>query len=441
MAEMIEQPRYACAIGAQQTVLGINRAIPILNSGPGCSEKIYGFVSFNSGYQGAGYAGGSTIPCTNSLEKEVVFGGENRLREVIDGTIKVLKGDLFVVLTGCTSDIIGDDVGKVVSEYQKKGIPIVYAETGGFKGTNYIGHELVTEAIINQFIGDVQPKVKKGLVNVWSSVPYQDPFWAGNLSEIKKLLNGIGLEANVLFGPRSNGVDEWRTVPNAQFNIVLSPWVGLKTAKLLKNKYGTPYLHYPIVPIGAKQTTKFLRDVTEFGDLDVDKTENFIKSEEKNYYYYLERSADFFVEFRYDLVHRFFTITDSFYATGINKFLIKELGFVPGQQYITENTPKQYQEFIRNQLKTSSETTSAEIIFETDGGKIHSGIRNYDHRNQKPLIIGSFWDKDIISELNAYELDISVPILNNLILNTNYLGYSGGLNLIEDIYNNVLHKY
>lgn len=168
MSGIIEQPRYVCAIGAQQTVLAIDKAIPILNSGPGCSEKVFSAVSFNSGYQGTGYAGGSTIPCTNSSEREVVFGGEDRLREVIDGTLKILKGDLFVVLTGCTSDIIGDDVGQVVSEYKKNGVPIVYAETGGFKGNNYLGHELVTQAIINQFIGDVQPKVEKGLVNVWS---------------------------------------------------------------------------------------------------------------------------------------------------------------------------------------------------------------------------------------------------------------------------------
>ncbi|WP_287826217.1 nitrogenase component 1 [Clostridium sp.] len=391
MPEIIEQPRYVCAIGAQQTVLAINKAIPILNSGPGCSEKVFSAVSFNSGYQGTGYAGGSTVPCTNTSEKEVVFGGEDRLKEVIDGSLKILKGDLFVVLTGCTSDIIGDDVGQVVSEYQRKGVPIVYAETGGFKGTNYVGHELVINAI-------------------------QDPFWAGNLAEIKRLLEGIGLQVNILFGPKAKGVEEWKTIPDAEFNIVLSPWVGLKTAKLLKSKYGTPYLYYPTFPIGAKQT-------------------------EKNYYYYLQRSADFFVEFRYDLVHSFFTITDSFYALGINKFLIKELGLVPGQQYITEDTPKEYKELIKSEFETTSKAISAEIIFETDGGKIHDGIRNYNHRNHKPLIIGSFWDKDIVSELKGYGLDLSIPILNSLILDKNYVGYSGALTLTEDIYNNILHAY
>lgn len=441
MPEIIEQPRYVCAIGAQQTVLAINKAIPILNSGPGCSEKVFSAVSFNSGYQGTGYAGGSTVPCTNTSEKEVVFGGEDRLKEVIDGSLKILKGDLFVVLTGCTSDIIGDDVGQVVSEYQKKGVPIVYAETGGFKGTNYVGHELVINAIINQFIGDVKPKVKKGLVNVWSVIPYQDPFWAGNLAEIKRLLEGIGLQVNILFGPKAKGVEEWKTIPDAEFNIVLSPWVGLKTAKLLKSKYGTPYLYYPTFPIGAKQTTDFLRKATEFGDLDRDRAENFIKEEEQNYYYYLQRSADFFVEFRYDLVHSFFTITDSFYALGINKFLIKELGLVPGQQYITEDTPKEYKELIKSEFETTSKAISAEIIFETDGGKIHDGIRNYNHRNHKPLIIGSFWDKDIVSELKGYGLDLSIPILNSLILDKNYVGYSGALTLTEDIYNNILHAY
>lgn len=188
MSSIIEQPRYVCALGAQQTVLAIKNAIPITHAGPGCSSKMYQALSAHSGYQGQGYAGGSAIPSTNSTEREVVFGGEGKLKDTIDGTLKVMKGDLFVVLTGCTADIVGDDVDQVVSEYRKKGIPIVNVSTGGFTGTNYKGHETILQAIINQFIGDVQPKVKKGLVNVFSVVPYQNTYWRGDLEEIKSLL-------------------------------------------------------------------------------------------------------------------------------------------------------------------------------------------------------------------------------------------------------------
>jgi nitrogenase molybdenum-iron protein beta chain len=182
MLKIIEQPRHYCTLGAQQSVIAIKGAMPILHSGPGCGVKLFRGLSTDSGYQGTGYSGGGVIPCTNSTEKEVVFGGSKRLKEVIDGTLKVLKGDLFVVLTGCTSDIVGDDIGQIVGEYKKNGVPIVFAETGGFKGTNFKGHELVLKAIIDQFIGDRKPKIKKNLVNVFASVPFQDSFWAGNLS-------------------------------------------------------------------------------------------------------------------------------------------------------------------------------------------------------------------------------------------------------------------
>lgn len=149
MSKILEQPRHYCTLGAQQTVTAIKSAIPIIHSGPGCGVKLFRGLSTNSGYQGTGYSGGGTIPCTNSTEREVVFGGETRLREVIDGTLKVLKGEIFVVLTGCTADIVGDDVSQVVKDYKDQGVPIVYAETGGFKGTNFKGHEIVIKAIVD----------------------------------------------------------------------------------------------------------------------------------------------------------------------------------------------------------------------------------------------------------------------------------------------------
>lgn len=109
---MIEQERFTCAIGALQTVVAIPRAVPILHSGPGCGEMIAGFFE-----RSTGYAGGSTSPCTNFSEKEVVFGGINRLRDIIENTYKVLDTDLQVVLTGCTAGIVGDDVKSLVSEF------------------------------------------------------------------------------------------------------------------------------------------------------------------------------------------------------------------------------------------------------------------------------------------------------------------------------------
>lgn len=437
MSRIIEQPRYSCALGAQQTVVAIKRAVPILHSGPGCSNKISSLIG-----QGEGYAGGNTIPCTNASESEVIFGGEGKLRNVIDGALKVIDADLYVVLTGCTSDIVGDDIESVTSGYQELGKPIVYVETGGFKSNNYVSHDIVVNAIIDQFVDKFKnnDNVKPGLVNVFATIPYQDPYWNGNLEEIKRILEGIGLQVNILFGLESNGIEEWKTIPNAQFNIVVNAWTGLEIAEHLKNKYGTPYFHFPYLPIGGSETSKFLREVAEFGKLDNKIVEAFIKKEEEKFYFHIERTADFMLEFRYGLPRRFYNILDATYAVGFSKFLLNELGILPAKQFIIDDTPERYRKSITEQFNKISEFRSAEVAFSIDGGAIQEEI-NKDDRKNRGLILGSGWERDLASNLGADLLIISAPVTYRLVLNCGYAGYNGGLRAIEDIYDRVLNTY
>jgi len=319
MSSFISQPRFTCALSAQNTVLAIQKAVPIVHAGPGCSAMMSGFAA--AGQKGEGYVGGNQVPSTNTDESNVVFGGENKLREEIKGTLKVIKGDLFVTLSGCTAGIIGDDVIGVAREFAEQGYPVVGVDTPGFKGNSYKGHELVIEAIINQYVGNVEPKVEQGLVNVFADVPTQNPYWRGDLAQIKELLEKIGLRVNILFGYTSKGVSEWKDIPNAQFNLLISPWVGLNTVKLLKQKYNTPFLHYPVLPVGAKETSKFLKTVGEFAGIDKEFVSNVIKEEERIYYEYFISIADFFSSLQTNLPYELIVSADSLYAIGITKYL------------------------------------------------------------------------------------------------------------------------
>ncbi len=437
MLKFIEQPRYSCAIGAQQTVVAIKRGVPILHAGPGCSSKVSSLIG-----QGEGYAGGNTIPCTNTGEAEVVYGGEGRLRNVVDGAFKVIDADLYVILTGCTSDIVGDDVGRVTSEYQSRGKPIVFAETGGFKSNNYVSHEAVVNAIIDQYV-DVHNKggnIQKGLVNVFATVPYQDPYWNGNLEEIKRILEGIGLDVNILFGNESGGVEEWKTIPDAEFNILINAWTGLGIVKHLEEKYGTPYVQFPYLPIGGIETTRFLRQVAEFGELEKKKVEAFIQKEEEKYYSFIERTADFMLEFRYGIPRRFYTILDASYSIGFSKFLLNELGIIPAKQYIIDDTPEAFREDIKQQFSRISDLRSARVSFSIDGGAIQQEIREEPQKN-RAIILGSGWERDLANDIKADLLIISAPVSYRLVLNCGYAGYNGGLRVIEDIYDRVLNTY
>lgn len=104
---------------------------------------------------------------------------------------------------------MGDDVDSVVQEFADEGKPIVSVETAGFKATNFESHSLVVNAILDQYVSlfdeENPPRTEKNTVNLFASLPYQDPFWKGNLLEYKRLLAGIGLKANVLLAQSQAG--------------------------------------------------------------------------------------------------------------------------------------------------------------------------------------------------------------------------------------------
>jgi nitrogenase molybdenum-iron protein beta chain len=437
MAQLVEQIRHVCALGAFQSVLAIERAVPILHAGPGCGQKAWGAMGTGNGCQGSGYVGGHSIPCTNVSEKEIIFGGEEKLRQLIGNALEVIDGDLFVVLTGCTSDIVGDDVGDVARSFQSLGKPVVYAETGGFKGTNYYGHELVLQAIIEQYLQPAD-KIEPGLVNIWSVVPYQDAFWTGNLRGLERLLKEIGLRPNLIFGP-GRGIAAVDKVSGAQFNLLISPWVGLRNMRQLEERFGTPYLHYPALPIGPTETGRLLRTVGDYAGVDPQLVEQVIDAHEAEFFYYIERSADVIIETRL-MPRRFVTISDSFYALGIARFLINDMGLLPETQYITDGTPPEFQAEIRRQFSLFVDGITARVDFTTDVGAVHERLRQEKFLG-RPLLIGSAWERVLSTAVNGYQFSVSLPVSDRMVLDRSYVGYDGALRLVEDIYSLVLDDF
>jgi len=434
----IEQVRYGCAIGALHSATAIPRVVPITHCGPGCADKQFMNLSFYNGFQGGGYGGGAVVPSTNATEREVVFGGADRLRELIEATLKIIDADLYVVVTGCIADLVGDDVGSVVGEFQRRGVPIVYAETGGFRGNNFTGHELVVKSIIDQYVGEYSGPRERGTINLWSLLPVHNTFWRGDLSELKRILEGIGLKVNVLFGHESGGVAEWKEIPKAQFNLVLSPWLGLSIAQHLEKKYGQYFLHVPSIPIGAKETSAFLRKVAKFARLPKKQVETFIEQEEKRYYLYLEDFSDFYAEYWWGLPAKFVVIGDSAYNLALTRFLVNQLGLIPGKQIITENPPDDFREAIREEYRRIAEDVSTEVEFEEDSYTIHQKIRATDFGHKPPVFFGTTWERDLAKEMKGALVEVGFPASYEVVINRSYVGYRGALSLLEKIYTTIV---
>ncbi|MDR1153797.1 MAG: hypothetical protein LBL04_03730 [Bacteroidales bacterium] len=433
MARILDEPRYVCALGSSQTVQAIHRAVPVFHSGPGCASRVAGNGS------GTGYLATNTFPCSNIGETEVVFGGEGKLRDIIANSLKVIDGDLFVVLSGCTTEIVGDDIERIVGEFRDAEKPVIAVSTPGFKGTNYEGHEWVMDAIVKQYLARLPKREKiKGLVNIWGPVPSHDPYWLGDLRELENLVRELGLTPNIIFGEH-RGMENLDRVPQAEFNLLVSPWIGLGNVELLEKTFGTPYLHYPVLPIGARESSAFLRAVAGFAGLDMDAVEALITRHEREYYYYIERSVSIFFENR-TASKMFSTVSTASRALALARFLVNDFGLMPNKQYITENVPPEHQERIAGYFRDFNYGIKAEVVFSTDGYLIHRQIEE-EYYAGPPLIAGSIFEKQIAKKLSGNFVCVSAPFQQKVVLHSSYAGYHGGLKFLEDLYTGVYQTY
>jgi nitrogenase molybdenum-iron protein beta chain len=296
----------------------------------------------------------------------------------------------------------------------------------------------VLKAIADQYIKPTG-KQKPGLVNIWSPVPYQDPFWAGNLDALKALIASIGLKPNAIFG-YGGGTEAIRRVPEAAFNLLVSPWVGLESIRFLETRFGTPFLHYPVLPIGPTETAAFLRTLGDYARISPSIVEAAISGQEERYYHYAERIGDFLFESRSGQPTRFITVCDSSYATGISRFLTGDLGLIPDLQFVTDDPPEEFQPAIESAFQNVVDGITAQVIFTNDGGVVRDTLRAAQFYG-RPFLIGTTWDRVAARELNAYPLSISMPVTDRLILNRTYVGYDGALRLLEDLFSTVLSDY
>lgn len=425
----IEGPKYSCALGgAYGTALGVYGLVPLLHSGLGCGlGQLFGQL-YAGGQNAGGPVGGTSTPTTGLVEEHVIFGGEDKLRKLIEASTEVMEGDGFVVISGCVPALIGDDVDAVVREYDGEA-PLFSVNAPGFNGNSYEGYELFFEALIEQILTPL-PK-EKGTVNIFGVVPYQHIFWKGELDVIKNLLEKIGLKANIIF-TEADGVEKLKQIPQAEYNVVLSTWNGQRAAKKLEKKFETPFITFPGVPIGPKQTSNFLRTVGEKIGVDSTKVEGVIEVEEKRTYRFIEYSGDALLIVR---PHSYFAVVaDSNTAIGVTQFLVNEMGYLPDIIQLTDNPPEEYRESIIKELTGNLETKSwPDIVFEPDS---HLARENLRDRPFQFLFASSLEANSSLPEFGALHVTVGFPSYNRIVLTDSYAGYNGSLRLIEDYVSN-----
>ncbi|MDR0819611.1 MAG: nitrogen fixation protein NifK [Oscillospiraceae bacterium] len=426
--QYLENPRGTCTLGgAAVTLNAISGTVPIFHTGPGCPMMTSLGQAAHGGIKGT--AGRIGAPCSVMLEKEIVFGGLDRLRETIEGTLEVFDGDLYAVISGCAAGIIGDDSQSVVSEFKERDVPIVYVDASGFKGDVYSGYNATLLSLIKS---EVEPRSEKtpNLVNIFGIVPTQDLYWHGNLREIKRLLAGIGVDANIFFGNGIDGVRELRNAASASLNIFFSSWVGRGAEELLRNKFGQETLRLDSYPIGPTETTKFLREVSSVLGIDSKRAESFIESEESYIYDFYSGIAQLS-----SIQHHIGIIGDAHTIVSTLRFLVNDFSQIPVLAIVTDKVDDPAdREAITAAIQKLEYWKKPDVLYERDQWNIAKIISEYS--DDLTQLYGSQLDRLIARENKLGFVNHTFPNSEKLVLDKSYAGYKGSLSIIEDAMNN-----
>ena len=429
MSQVTENPKGGCVLAGINSVLGaIDRVCPIYHSGPGCCMQTTAADQGQSGHKSSRFVSSVSLPSTNMLEKEVVFGGTEKLRTTVQGAIDIIDADAYFVLTGCTAGIIGDDIVSVTEEFQDKGYSVYPIETPGFVGDSNLGYETVWTTMINQVIEEDVPKDDK-LVNIFGIIPYHDPFWSGALEEIDRILSALGLKVNTFF-TKHQGIETIRKCSGAALNIIINPWLFKGPAKKMEQKFGIPSIRVPGLFVGATDTTKFVRQVAEAMHLDQEIVDKVIAAEEEYVYDYLAQSVGG-VSWK-----RFAVVADANNAVGITRYLANDFSFTPVLVIVSEPLFRQEdKDRIVAQIEDLEYAKPPKVIFASDQYEINQALR--DEEEEITLLIGSSNEREVALEKDIQFILAAFPMNERLVFNRTYAGYRGSLTFTEDLYDNL----
>lgn len=422
MQDIISSPRVGCGLhGAVQTVSAIRGAVPIVHSNSGCAVSNY--LANRAAGTAAGQISGYSIPGTDALERHIIFGGASRLREQIKNTLKVIHGDLYIVLNSCEAAMVGDDIDAMTREAQEQGEPVIDSLVAGFHGDVYYGYESIVADILKKLpaVRSTEQNTKKNLVNIFGLVPGRDLYYRGELEELSRLLRTLGVETNLFFGA-DNGVEEFAQAQNASLSIVFSKW-GLKAAEQLKETYGIPVLSFLTIPVGPKQTETLLREVGKQLNIPEETVETSLENERRYFQYYFQ---DLLEEIYEEHAGKDIAlIGDASTVLSLAGFLRGYLGTAVKGIVITDLTEEDFDAVYR---ENRWRQLAGAFCFSRDSQEIRAQLQTWDVE----FLLGSSLEEASANEKGIPFLPISYPAYHRLIANKSYAGFKGALSVTED---------
>lgn len=211
---------------------------------------------------------------TDLKEKEVVFGGEERLYKALVSLIDLYKPKGAFVYGTCIVGVIGDDVEAVCKRVtREKGIDVIPVMAAGFAGTKKDGYKVACDALSKLMGTDTTYQAPEHSINILGDFNLAGELWM--LSEYYKKMS-----VNMVACMTGDGrIDDVRKAHTAQLNVVQCSGSMIGLAKEMKEKYGIPFMK--VSYFGIEDMSDALYEVAKFFKSDemMEKARKLVKEE------------------------------------------------------------------------------------------------------------------------------------------------------------------
>jgi len=367
--------------GAFRACYGIKDAVVLTHVPVGCNWGAM-MLKSTSDYSDIRQA------CTVMHEREIVFGGEDALKETLVRADRLYKTPLLVVITGDAPAIIGDDIKSVIDSVALNK-EVVWVEAAGFKGTMREGYE---ESLVHLARLMKENSVIKKSVNLIGFCP--DDFKVNaDVKELERLLNNAGITVNCVISKCN--LEQFVNAPAAELNVVLGQ--GTELATHMRSEFGMPYLEVDY-PYGLEGTSYFINAICEHFGIGYDAEHEFDLNSIKKIYPYLR-----------ELYGTPASVIGDFHAKPMANFLDCELGF---------------------DIEVLASIEDDDYIFEQN-------VRN----SNTTILFGSSFERKIASKLRMALIRFSYPVFDHVCVydDAPYAGFRGAICAIETILNDIMN--
>ena len=193
--------------------------------------------------------------CAQPDENTIVYGTEERLREVLESVRQTSRPSVLLIQNSCSISLIGDDIAGIAREADMP-CPVVCIDSGGLTGGFWEGYRAAAKAYFAEMPLKQRSIVKPRTVNLLGcTFGYYNS--VNDIQELKRMLALAGY--TVLACPGAgNSTEEIANMTEAELNIVIHGELGEDIAKQLKQEYGIPYLSL-LPPYGVEGSLNWLK--------------------------------------------------------------------------------------------------------------------------------------------------------------------------------------